>query len=173
MVFALTITILLLFFKARGWIKTLSFIIFIWFLLDGLSQTGLWKYSLNRYVEKEKAEYVKFAKEIDKIQNKNLDYISCFDNEINSRPSLDSSEEESIKEPICNYFKKLDCGEVSLDRSEGKYLFVMNRSMDNGYGLLYCKFEIDIANIYDKKINGKKVINVVKVDKNWYYIGFT
>ncbi|HMS66896.1 MAG TPA: hypothetical protein PKD18_02110 [Saprospiraceae bacterium] len=151
----------------------MSFIIFIWFLLDGLSLTGLWKYSLYRYVEKEKVEYVKFAKEIDKISNKNLEYISCFDNEINSRPSLDSSEEESIKEPICNYFKMLDCVEVSLDRSEGKYLFVMSRFIDNGYGLLYCKNEIDIDSIYNERINGLEVRSVVKVDKHWYYIGFT
>jgi hypothetical protein len=173
MMIALILIFLLIILKAKWWLKLLSVIAFVGFTIFGLPQTGLWKYSLNRYVEKEKSEYINFVNEIDKISAKNLSYISCQNEQINSRPKLDSMEIVIVSKSICKFIDELDCVEVSLNTKKSKYLFVMSRFIDNGYGLLYCKDELNIDKIYDERINGLEITSILKVENKWYYVSFT
>jgi len=104
-VVALTLIILLLFLKTKWWFKLLSISGLTVGIIFGLPKTGLWKYSLKKYVTKEKTEYIKLANQIDKFGNENLTYVSCYNNQINSRPKLDSLEIKPFKESLCNFIK--------------------------------------------------------------------
>jgi hypothetical protein len=173
LVIGLAMIVLLLLVKTKWWIKLISTICLIAILMFGLPITGLWQHSLKKYVAEEKSEYINLAKQIDVFDNENLTYVSCFNNQINSQPKLNSIEIESNKKPFCELINNLDCVEVSLDKSNNKYLFVMSRFIDNGYGLLYCKSNLEIEQIFSKRINGLEITSVVKVEKGWYYVSFT
>lgn len=160
---------LLLLLRIKWWIKLLFLNIFIGFILFIIPRTGLWKYSLRKYVEKEKREYIKFANEINKIDVSNLTYLSCHNKKINTRPKLDEFQIENMSNSVCQYFEKLDCIEVSLNKEKGSYLFIMSRFIDNGYGLLYSKKE----SIVNKRMNGYQITSMVKAENNWYYVSFT
>ncbi len=172
-VIGLTMIILLLLLKTKWWNKLISAICLIVIIMFGLPKTGLWKYSLKKYVAEEKSEYIKLVNQIDEFDNKYLTYVSCFNNQINSRPKLNSIEIESYKKQFCDLINNLDCVEISLDKSSNKYLFVMSRFIDNGYGLLYCKNNLEVDQIFSKRINGLEITSVVKVEKGWYYVSFT
>lgn len=165
--------ILLLLLNKKWWLKLFSIIAFVGFLIFGLPQTGLWKYSLNKYVDKEQSNYINFVNEIDKIKEKNLSYISCYDDQLISRPKLDNMEIAIIRNSICKYKKDLDCVSVSLNKKKNKYLFVMSSFIGNGYGLLYCKEELNRDEIFSERINGLEIRSVVKVNEKWYYVSFT
>lgn len=169
----LIMSVLILLLQKIWWLKLISMIGFIGILIFGLPQTGLWNYSLKKYVAKEKSNYFNFVSEIDKIEEKKLSYISCADGKINARPKLDSIKIALVYPTICQYITELDCVEVSMNKRRDKYLFVMERFIDNGYGLLYCKKELDLSDIFTERINGLEIRNIIKVEKNWYYVSFT
>ncbi len=174
MIVVLIMMILLLILNVEWWLKLVSLISFVVFLVFALPRTGLWNYSVKNYVEKEKSQYINFVNEIDKIEKERLSYISCRNNQITSRPKLNSIDIEGVSNSICEYIQRLDCVEVSLSRKANKYLFVMSRAfIDNGYGLLYCKEELNIEEIFDERINGLEITSVSKVDEHWYYVSFT
>ncbi len=173
MIIVLVMIILLLLLNKKWWLKLFSIIAFVGFLIFGLPQTGLWKYSLNKYVDKEQSNYINFVNEIDKIKEKNLSYISCYDDQLISRPKLDNMEIAIIRNSICKYKKDLDCVSVSLNKKKNKYLFVMSSFIGNGYGLLYCKEELNRDEIFSERINGLEIRSVVKVNEKWYYVSFT
>lgn len=172
-VISIVLVILILLIKAEWWVKFFGFVALMAFLFILLPKSGLWQYSLNKYVNKNGSEYIKFANEISKIGDERLTYVSCFNGSVNSRPRLDSIENDLFKKSICNYIEDLDCVEVCLDKSKGKFLFVMSRFIDNGYGLLYCESNLEIEQIVNERINGLEITGVVKAQDGWYCVSFT
>lgn len=169
----LILSILILLIQSKWWIKLLFLVSFLGIMMIGIPKTGLWQYSLIRYVQKEHSEYLNFVKEIDKIEIDNLSHIGCYDDEIISRPSLNPLKSLPFNKSICEHLDNLDCVAVALDKSKDKYLFVMSSFIGNGYGLLYCKKRANIDNLFKERIDGLELTNVVVVNKNWYYVSFT
>lgn len=165
--------ILIFFLRMKWFLKLVICLGFIYVLFIGLSQTGIWKFSLKRYVRQEKENYLKLVNEIDKTNEQRLSYVSCFSNEINLRPKLNYKENSEIFEAICKQIMEVDCLEVSLNKETGKYLFVMSRFIDNGYGLLYCKHDGTFEQILNERIDGLQITSIVKAENNWYYVSFT
>ena len=64
---------------------------------------------------------------------------------------------------------------LEIEKTNSEILFVYNRFIDNGYGLLYSPnsdFEEEFWN-EPFKINGLDLTSISKISDNWYYVSFT
>ena len=168
------VLILILFLKIEWWKKHLAIVGLPALIIFGLPYTGLWKFSLKKYVKNEKLSYLALSNKIDKLKEDELTYISCFkDGRLNTRPKLDTETMISAQEGICPEFQKFDCVSVAIQKEKNYYLFIMSTFFGNGYGLLYCKDDPPRNEIIDAQINGYEITGVIKVENNWFYVSFT
>ncbi|NUN99607.1 MAG: hypothetical protein HUU01_03215 [Saprospiraceae bacterium] len=166
--------ILIFFLKTEWWKKLLAIFGLPALLIFGLPYTGLWKFSLKKYVKNEKINYLVLAGKIDQLNKSELTYISCFeDGRLNTRPKLDKETMTNGWKSICSEFQNTDCVAIAIQKDKNYYLFIMSSFIGNGYGLLYCNDNPHSDEIINIQINGYEITNVIKVENNWFYVSFT
>ncbi|MFM9946610.1 MAG: hypothetical protein ACKV1O_01600 [Saprospiraceae bacterium] len=174
MAIVLLALILILFLRIEWWKKLLGILGLPALIIFGLPYTGLWKFSLKKYVKNEKLNYLTLANKIDKLKEDKLIYISCFkDGRLDTRPKLDQKTMINGQEDICPEFQKLDCFAVAILQEKNYYLFIMSTFFGNGYGLLYCKDDPRSDKIIGARIDAYEITSALKVENNWFYISFT
>lgn len=117
--------------------------------------------------------YLKYEEYIGEHNNElaqKIDYLSCRDGELFTKPQL---KDANTKSTICVKFSELDANEVFINQTDSKYLFAMHRFIDNGYGLLYSTANFNKDEFFKERINGLQLTSIHRVMDKWYYVTFT
>lgn len=145
--------------------------IFAFSILQG--ELNIWKIPAKKQVKMIETNHSKL---FNQLKNREAIFTVLFlnSNELNllglSEAFINNQEN---KELILKLFNESEI--FQIDKTKSETLFVYDRFIDNGYGLLYSEnanFENDFwKNPF--RINGLEITSISKVSKNWYRVSFT
>lgn len=159
----ITVVIISLYYL-KGWkLKLLTIISIIGIsILQG--ELNIWKIPAKKEVKMIENNYSKL---FDDLKNQPEDFTLMPKNLSASKVKQEN------KEPLSNLFKNSKILEIEKTNSE--ILFIYDRFIDNGYGLLYSPKSNFEENFWKEpfRINGLEITGISEISENWYYVSFT
>ncbi len=172
--------ILFLFFRMKWIYKLIGIGALVFFYIYVIPASGLWKFSLNRYVRINGDEYENCVQGIQEIDTSGISYFSCSEqNEMDfswTDDSLKLAKKISYSK-ACSILNSLESNEVFINSKNHLYLFALSRFIDNGYGILFSSDGLSEKSIIENRIAGlditscslpqiRTVLNSTKLDKS-------
>lgn len=118
----------------------------------------------------------KEAKMIENNYSELFNYLKNQQNNLSITPKkvLESSmTNQENKKLISQLFNNSDI--LHIEKTNSEILYVYDRFIDNGYGLLYSPKSNFEEEFWKEpfKINGLDITSISKISENWYYVSFT
>ena len=156
----------------KNWKFKMMTVIFIFGFSILQGELNIWKIPAKKQVKMIETNHSKLFNQL-KNQEATFTVLLSNANELNLLGSSEAFINQENKALILKLFNESEI--FQIDKTKSEILFVYDRFIDNGYGLLYSEnanFENDFwKNPF--RINGLEITSISKVSNNWYRVSFT